>query len=79
MRSGAQLASAHSGASSVSFSASCTSTAPADEPEQIAEILWGSIHRLVMLELVGINALMSGPVARFERAIDFLFRGLSNG
>ena len=38
-------------------------------PDQIAELLWGSIHGLVMLEIVGINPLMSDPAARFERAL----------
>ena len=30
-------------------------------PDEIAEVLWGSIHGLVMLELVGINPLLSDP------------------
>ena len=47
--------------------------------EQIAEVLWGSMHGLVMLELVGINPLMSDPAARFEHALDVLFRGLAHG
>src|SRR3954468_2836507 len=46
-------------------------------PDQIAELLWGSIHGLVMLEIVGINPLMSDPSARFERALDVLFLGLT--
>ena len=48
-------------------------------PDQITEILWGSIHGLVMLELVGINPLMSDPAPRFDRALDVLFRGLARG
>lgn len=48
-------------------------------PDKIAEIMWGSIHGLVMLELVGINPLMGDPAVRFERAIDVLFRGLTDG
>ena len=48
------------------------STARADE---IAEVLWGSIHGLVMLELVGIDPLGSDPAARFARALDVLFDG----
>ena len=44
-------------------------------PDEIAEVLWGSIHGLVMLELVGINPLMSDPGARFARALDALFDG----
>ncbi len=46
-------------------------------PDEIAELLWGAIHGLVMLELVGINPLMSDPAARFDRALDVLFRGLT--
>jgi len=60
--------------------ARCTDSGLLDgEPDQIAELLWGSIHGLVMLELVGINPLMSDPAARFERALDVLFRGLARG
>ena len=45
-------------------------------PDDIAEILWGSIHGLVMLELVGINPLGSDPAVRFAVALDVLFEGL---
>jgi AcrR family transcriptional regulator len=48
-------------------------------PEQIAEALWGSIHGLVMLEVVGINPVGSDPAARFTRALDILFDGLTHG
>jgi len=48
-------------------------------PDEIAELLWGSIHGLVMLEIVGVNPMMSDPVARFDRALDVLFRGLARG
>jgi AcrR family transcriptional regulator len=48
-------------------------------PEQITELLWGAIHGLVMLEIVGINPLMSDPAPRFEHALDVLFRGLARG
>lgn len=48
-------------------------------PEAIAEALWGSIHGLVMLEVVGINPLGSDPAARFTRALDILFDGLTHG
>jgi AcrR family transcriptional regulator len=48
-------------------------------PDQIAELLWGSMHGLVMLELVGINPAMSDPATRFDRALDVLFRGLTRG
>jgi AcrR family transcriptional regulator len=60
--------------------ARCTDAGLLDgTPDQIAEVLWASIHGLVMLELVGINPLMSEPAARFERALDVLFRGLVRG
>jgi len=60
--------------------ARCTDAGLLDgAPDQIAELLWGSIHGLVMLEIVGINPLMSDPATRFERALDVLFRGLARG
>jgi AcrR family transcriptional regulator len=48
-------------------------------PEEIAELLWGAMHGLVMLELVGINPAMSDPAARFDRMLDVFFRGLAGG
>ena len=58
--------------------ARCTDAGLLDgSPDQIAELLWGAIHGLVMLELVGINPLMSDPSARFDRALDVLFLGLT--
>jgi AcrR family transcriptional regulator len=58
--------------------ARCTDAALLDgSPEQIAELLWGAMHGLVMLELVGINPAMSDPAARFDRMLDMVFRGLS--
>ena len=45
-------------------------------PEQIAELLWGAMHGLVMLELVGINPAMSDAAVRFDRMLDVLLRGL---
>ena len=58
--------------------ARCTDAGLFDgSPDQIAELLWGSIHGLVMLEIVGINPLMSDPSTRFDRALDVLFRGLT--
>ena len=51
----------------------------AGRPDEIAEVLWGSIHGLVMLELVGINPLLSDPGERFARALDTLFDGFSHG
>jgi AcrR family transcriptional regulator len=47
-------------------------------PDQIAELLWASIHGLVMLELVGVNPLESDPTERFDRALDVLFKGLGH-
>ena len=47
--------------------------------DDLAEVLWGSIHGLVMLELVGIDPLGSDPSARFSRALDALFDGFSHG
>ena len=49
------------------------------QANEIAEVLWGSIHGLVMLELVGIDPLGSDPSARFSRALDALFEGFSHG
>jgi AcrR family transcriptional regulator len=60
--------------------ARCTEAGVFDgAPDHIAELLWGSIHGHVMLELVGINPLMGDPAARFERALDALFRGVARG
>jgi AcrR family transcriptional regulator len=60
--------------------ARCTDAGVLDgEPDQIAELLWGSIHGLVMLEIVGINPLMSDPTTRFDRDLDVIFRGLARG
>src|SRR4051794_25088311 len=43
----------------------CTDAAILDgRPEDIAEVLWGSIHGLVMLEVVGINPLGTDATAR---------------
>ena len=47
--------------------------------DDLAEVLWGSIHGLVMLELVGIDPLGSDPSARFSRALDALVDGFSHG
>ena len=35
------------------------------DPAEIAEMLWGSIHGFVMLELVGLNPIESDPDTRF--------------
>jgi AcrR family transcriptional regulator len=42
----------------------------------IAEVVWGSIHGLVMLELVGIDPAGTDAPARYARALDILFAGL---
>ncbi len=47
--------------------------------DEVAEVLWGSIHGLVMLEVVGINPTGGDPTARFARALDILFDGFSHG
>jgi AcrR family transcriptional regulator len=43
---------------------------------KLAEVLWGSMHGLVMLELVGVNPVGDDPGRRYERALDALFDGL---
>ncbi len=60
--------------------ARCTDAGLLDgRADEIAEVLWGSIHGLVMLELVGIDPLGSDPSARFARALDALFEGFAHG
>jgi AcrR family transcriptional regulator len=51
----------------------------AGSPEEIAEVLWGSVHGLVMLELVGIDPVGTDPATRFSRALDVLFEGFAHG
>jgi AcrR family transcriptional regulator len=48
----------------------------AGDAKKIAEILWGSMHGLVMLELVGVNPLGDDPAERYERSLDALCDGL---
>ena len=43
---------------------------------EIAEVWWGSMHGLVMLELVGINPVKGDPNERFDRLLDTLLDGL---
>jgi len=45
------------------------------DPAEIAEVLWGSIHGLVMLELVGIDPLGRPAEARYRHALDVLITG----
>jgi AcrR family transcriptional regulator len=44
--------------------------------EHLAEIVWATMHGLVMLELVGLNPAASDPAERYERALDALCDGL---
>lgn len=60
--------------------ARCTDAGLLDgAPDEIAELLWGAIHGLVMLEIVGVDPRSSDPSARFDRGLDVLFRGLARG
>jgi AcrR family transcriptional regulator len=43
---------------------------------ELAEVLWGSMHGLVMLELVGVNPVGEDPGTRYGRALDTLLAGL---
>ncbi|HEX7096208.1 MAG TPA: TetR/AcrR family transcriptional regulator [Acidimicrobiales bacterium] len=48
-----------------------------EPPEQIAELIWGTIHGHVMLEIVGMSAAHVDPEQRYQRTIDVLLRGLA--
>jgi AcrR family transcriptional regulator len=49
-----------------------------DEPtDKIAEVIWGTIHGHVMLELIGMSATLADPHERYERTLDMLFTGLA--
>jgi AcrR family transcriptional regulator len=49
-----------------------------DEPtEKVAELIWGTIHGHVMLELVGMSATGGDPEERYERTLQVLFDGLA--
>jgi hypothetical protein len=43
---------------------------------EIAEIWWGAMHGLVMLELVGIDPKRGDPTERYDRLLDTLLAGL---
>ncbi len=43
---------------------------------EIAEVWWGSMHGLVMLELLGIDPVKGDASARFDRLLDTLLAGL---
>jgi hypothetical protein len=49
------------------------------EAPRIAEVLWGSMHGMVMLELVGIDPVGDDPAARYEAMLDTLLAGLRPG
>jgi len=49
-----------------------------DEPtDKIAEVIWGTIHGHVMLELIGMSATHADPHERYERTLDMLLTGLA--
>jgi AcrR family transcriptional regulator len=51
-----------------------------DEPaERIAEIIWGTIHGHVMLELIGMSATLTDPGERYERTLQLLLEGFGVG
>ena len=43
---------------------------------EIAEVWWGSMHGLVMLEVVGVDPVKGDPSVRFDRLLDTLLDGL---
>jgi AcrR family transcriptional regulator len=43
---------------------------------EIAEIWWGAMHGLVMLELVGVDPKRGDPTERYDRLLDTLLNGL---
>ncbi|HXY95033.1 MAG TPA: WHG domain-containing protein [Acidimicrobiia bacterium] len=44
---------------------------------EIAEVWWGAMHGLVMLEIVGIRPTKADPGARYDRLLDTLVDGLT--
>jgi AcrR family transcriptional regulator len=46
---------------------------------RIAEVLWGAMHGMVMLELVGIDPVGDDPAARYQTMLDALLAGLRPG
>ena len=54
----------------------CSSTS---RPRSIAEIIWGTIHGHVMLELIGMSATLADPAERYERTLQLLFEGFGVG
>jgi AcrR family transcriptional regulator len=51
-----------------------------DEPaEAIAEVIWGTIHGHVMLELIGMSATSTDPADRYERTLTLLLEGFAAG
>jgi len=51
----------------------------AGDATEIAEVLWGSMHGLVMLELVGIDPGGTDPAKRSQFVLDVLIAGLRHG
>ena len=49
------------------------------DPSRIAEIVWGAMHGMVMLELIGIDPRGDDPVTRYEAMLDVLIAGLRPG
>jgi AcrR family transcriptional regulator len=49
-----------------------------DEPADVlAELIWGTIHGPVMLELVGMKATPGDPLDRYERVLQLIVDGLT--
>jgi AcrR family transcriptional regulator len=44
-------------------------------PTEMAEVIWGSMHGHVMLELVGMRATGDDPGERYERMLELIERG----
>jgi len=48
----------------------------AGDAVRIAEIAWGAMHGMVMLELIGIDPVGDDPAVRYEGMLDVLIAGL---
>jgi AcrR family transcriptional regulator len=51
----------------------------AGDAVRIAEIAWGAMHGMVMLELIGIDPVGDDPATRYEGMLDVLIAGLRPG
>lgn len=49
------------------------------DPVRIAEIAWGAMHGMVMLELIGLDPVGDDPALRYESMLDVLVAGLRAG